>query len=87
MRLGLPIFGQPNYSTGTILPYEFVNPFQIFIIYVGLMTSGVAIYQISRKMYKKKVAGRAFLPFMALALVLAVIGVLIMMQPMQARGA
>lgn len=87
VRLGVPIFGQPNYSTGTILPYEFVNPFQIFIIYVGLMTSGVAIYQISRKMYKKKVARRAFLPFMILALVLAVVGVLIMMQPMQARGA
>lgn len=87
VRLGIPIFGQPNYSTGTILPYEFINPLQILIIYVGLMTSGVALYQISRKMYKKRAARRAFVPFLALAILLAVVGVLIMVQPMQARGA
>ncbi|MDB5082665.1 MAG: 4Fe-4S ferredoxin iron-sulfur binding protein [Chloroflexi bacterium] len=87
VRLGIPIFGPPNYSTGTILPYEFINPLQIFIIYVGLMCSGVALYQISRKMYKKKVARLASLPFIGLAILLAVVAVLIMVQPMQARGA
>ncbi len=85
-RLGLPIFGQPNWKTEPLLPYSWIQPLQFTIIYVGFMASGVAIYQISRKMYKKKVARRAMLAYLGLAFLLAVAAFLIMTQPMQARG-
>ncbi len=87
VRLGLPIFGQPNWKGGAILPYELIFPLQILMIYGGFMGSAIAIYQISRKMYKKKAARRAMLPFLILALLVGIIAVLIMTQPMQARGA
>ena len=86
VRIGLPIFGQPVWNTGTLLPYEVVTTLQLIIIYIGFMTSGVAIYQISRKMYKKRVAVRAMLPFLILALLLTVGAGLILTQTMAARG-
>ncbi len=85
-RLGLPILGQPRWNTGTILPYQFITTLQLIIIYIGFMASGIAIYQISRKMYKKKVARRAMLPFLALAFLLTLAAGLILTQTMAARG-
>lgn len=87
VKPGVPLFGRPNWESGAILPYDFIFPVQLLMIYGGFMGSALAIYQISRKMYKKKAARRAMLPFLLLALLLAVIAVLIMSQPMQARGA
>jgi polyferredoxin len=87
VKLGVPIFGQPNFESGAILPYGVIFPLQLVMIYGGFMGSAIAIYQISRKMYKKKAARRAMIPFIALALLLAVVAILIMTQPMQARGA
>ncbi len=86
VRLGIPILGQPQWQSGTLLPYEFIEPFQLLMIYGGLMLSGISLYQISRKMYKKKVAGRAMLPFLGLAVLLAIAAFLITTQPMQPRG-
>ncbi|HEX2912641.1 MAG TPA: 4Fe-4S binding protein [Chloroflexia bacterium] len=85
-RLGFPILGKPAWGNPGLLPYSVIFPLQLIVIYGGFMASGVAIYQISRKMYKKRVARTAMLPFMVLALVLAIAAVLIMAQPMQARG-
>jgi len=87
VRLGLPLLGQPDWNGGPILPYGLVFPLQLIMIYGGFMGSAVAIYQISRKMYKKKAARRAMLPYLVLALLLGLVAVLIMSQPMQARGA
>ncbi len=86
VRLGLPLFGRPSYSGGSLIPYDFIFPLQIIMIYGGLMGSALAIYQISRKLYKRKPSRRAMLPFLALALLLAIVAVLIMTQPMQTRG-
>lgn len=85
-RWGIPIFGQPQWQSGALLPYELIFPLQLVTIYGGFMASGIAIYQISRKMYKKKVARQAALPFLGLALLLGILAILIMTQPMQARG-
>ena len=87
VRLGLPLLGQPDWNGGPILPYGLVFPLQLIMIYGGFMGSAVAIYQISRKMYRKKAARRAMLPYLVLALLLGLVAVLIMSQPMQARGA
>lgn len=87
VKLGLPIFGRPDWASGAVLPYDVIFPLQLVMIYGGFMGSALAIYQISRKMYKKKAARRAMLPFLILALLLGVIAILIMAQPMQARGA
>ena len=86
-RLGLPIFGTPRWNTGSLLPYQFVSTAQLVILYIGLMSSGVAIYAISRKMYKRKVARRAMLPFLGLALLLAIVAALVLSLPMIPRGA
>lgn len=85
-RLGLPIFGDPQWKSEPLLPYNFIFPLQLIIVYGGFMASAVAIYQISRKMYKKKVARQAMLPYLGLALLVAVIAILVLSQPMQARG-
>jgi len=89
VTIGLPIFGQPDFTVGGIIPrdwYGIITPLQVTIIYVGFMISGISVWQISRKMYKRKIAGRATLGFAGLALLLAVVGILILLQPMQARG-
>ncbi len=85
-RLGLPILGRPQWRTEPLLPYEFIFPVQLILVYGGFMASGIAIYQISRKMYKKKVARRAMLAYLGLALLIAIAAALILAQPMQARG-
>jgi polyferredoxin len=87
VQLGAPIFGQPEWKVGPVLPYEIISPVQVFVVYAGFLVSAVTIYQISRKLFKKKVARVAMLPFLVLALVLAIVGATIVLQPMQARGA
>lgn len=84
---GLPILGQPSWKVDQVLPYQLISPLQLGILYIGFMVSGLSLYQISRKLYKKKVARLAMLPFLLLALVLLLAGGYIMLQPMQARGA
>ncbi len=86
VKLGFPLFGRSNFSGGSLLPYDFIFPLQLLMVYGGLMGSALAFFQISRKMYKRKPSRRALLPFLVLALVLAIIAVLILAQPMQARG-
>jgi polyferredoxin len=85
-NLGVPVFGQPNWIVSPILPYSWIFPLQVAMIYLGFMVSCVAIYNISRKLYKKKVARRAMFAWLALTLLIGVAGILILLQPMQARG-
>jgi hypothetical protein len=89
VKMGIPVFGQPDWAVSTVIPRDWlgaITPMQVLIVYVGFMISGVSIWQISHKMYKRKVAGKAALPFLFLTLLIAVFGILILLQPMQARG-
>jgi ferredoxin len=89
VNLGVPVLGQPDWTVANILPrewYNVISPLQVAIIYIGFMISGVSIWKISHKMYRRKVAPRASLAFAGLALLIGTLGILILLQPMQPRG-
>jgi hypothetical protein len=87
-RLGFPIFGQPQWATTALLPYNFILPLQLFFIYGGFLLSCFSLYQISRQLFvkKRKTARRALIAWLALAFLIALVAMYIMFQPMQARG-
>jgi hypothetical protein len=87
-QLGFPIFGQPQWATTALLPYNFILPLQLFFIYGGFLLSCLSLYQISRQLFvkKRKTARRTLIAWIALAFLIALVAMYIMFQPMQARG-
>jgi polyferredoxin len=79
--------GAPNWSLGPVVPGEWLIPFELFALEIGLLVSLVLLYFIARATFPTvRKARRAFAPWAATALLLAAAGAWIMTQPMAMRG-
>lgn len=79
--------GAPDWSLGPLVPDSWLLPLELVLLELGLLGSLVVLHYISRATYPdRSSARRAFVPWAALAIALAVVGAWIMTQPMAMRG-
>ncbi len=77
----------PDWSLGPLVPTDWLIPFEIVALEVGLIGSLVLLYFIARATFPTRRAVRlGFAPWALLAMVLAAAGAWIMTQPMAMRG-
>jgi ferredoxin len=79
--------GQPSWELGPAVPLDWLFPIQTCFLYLGLLGTLVALFQIAIHNYQHRhLALRAFLPWGALALLMLIAALWIMFQPMEMRG-
>lgn len=81
---GFAFAGDPQWQL-TGLPQALVNPLEIGFLSLGVMGSMLVAYKISERDHPKH-AGRAFLPWAGLCLLLVITAFWLMNQPMEMRG-
>jgi polyferredoxin len=79
--------GPPQWQFGPAVPLDWLFPIQTGFLYLGLLASLVALFQVALHHYPQRaVALRAFLPWGGLALLMLAAAIWIMFQPMEMRG-
>jgi hypothetical protein len=79
--------GAPNWNLGPVVPSEWLIPFELVALEVGLLGSLVLLYFIARATFTTvRQARRALVPWALTAVLLAAAGAWIMTQPMAMRG-
>jgi ferredoxin len=79
--------GAPDWSVGPVVPGNWLIPFELFALEIGLLLSLVVLYFIARATFDTvRQARRAFVPWAFSAILLAGAGAWIMTQPMAMRG-
>jgi hypothetical protein len=79
--------GAPDWSLGPLVPTDWLVPFELIALEVGLLASLVLLYFIARATFPTpRTARRALAPWALLAVMLAGAGAWIMTQPMAMRG-
>lgn len=79
--------GEPNWALGPLVPAAWLFPLQTIFLYMGLLGSLVAGFQIAVYHYRQRgVALRAFIPWGVLSLLMLAAALWIMFQPMEMRG-
>jgi hypothetical protein len=84
--LGLPA-GDPAWGLGPVVPERWLLPIELVFLQGGLLATLLVGYRIARREEgEKRRALRAFVPWAALATGLALVGMWLLMQPMEMRG-
>lgn len=83
--VGLPTFGPPRWDLGALLAGFRPLPLQYGLIGLGLLVTLTALLRIARRDTPAR-PGRAALPWLALALLLAAAALWVMSLPMEMRG-
>jgi polyferredoxin len=79
--------GSPNWSLGPLVPGDWLVPFELVMLEIGLLASLALLYFIARATFPSvRAARRAFAPWAMGAILLAGAGAWIMTQPMAMRG-
>jgi hypothetical protein len=79
--------GAPNWSLGPLVPGEWLIPFELFALEIGMLVSLVLLYFIARATFPTvHKARRAFAPWAVTAVLMTAAGAWIMTQPMAMRG-
>jgi hypothetical protein len=79
--------GAPNWSLGPLIPGEWLIPFELFVLEIGMLVSLVLLYFIARATFPTvRKARRAFAPWAVTAVLMTAAGAWIMTQPMAMRG-
>jgi ferredoxin len=87
--LGLPIFGEPDWSIAAIVSPEWrwLTPLSVVALEVGLFGTLLTLDRIAARRHRRRgAAWREVLPWALLAVALFCAGVWLMMQPMEMRG-
>ena len=85
--LGLPAAGEPRWGAGAMVPESWLLPIELVFLQAGLLFSLVAGFRIAERVEGARVpALRAFLPWAVLATILSLMGIWLLMQPMEMRG-
>ncbi len=85
--LGLPAGGAPQWGAGALVPESWLLPIELVFLQGGLLFSLVASFRIARREEgEKKTALGAFLPWAVLATILSLMGIWLLIQPMEMRG-
>lgn len=83
LDVGIGWLGQPNWALGPLLPAGWLDPLELVVLVVGVVASFEVVNG------RARAANDPFpaqLPWMALILLLAVAGIIIMFLPMEMRG-
>jgi hypothetical protein len=84
--LGLPL-GSPRTGSGTLVPEGWILPIQTVALEMGLLLSAAVAFRISLDIFgDRRVALRASLPWVAIAVALSLAGIWLLLQPMEMRG-
>jgi len=79
--------GEPQWQLGPIVPFDWLFPIQAVLLYLGLLGSLVAAFQIGMSQYRRRhIALRAFIPWAILLMLMLAAALWIMFQPMEMRG-
>ncbi len=85
--LGLPLLGTPAWTLGPLVPESWLLPMELLFLELGLLVSVVVAHHIARREVGSGArALKASLPWATLALALSVVGVWLLLQPMEMRG-
>jgi polyferredoxin len=85
--LGLASGGAPRWGMGAMVPEGWLLPVGVACLQLGLVWTLVAAFRIARRTEAERaVAGRAFLPWATLATTLTLVGIWLLLQPMEMRG-
>jgi polyferredoxin len=85
--LGLVAGTAPRWGLGAMVPESWLLPVEIVFLQGGLLWTLVAAFRIARRNeLATEAARRAFLPWAALATTLTLVGIWLLMQPMEMRG-
>jgi hypothetical protein len=84
VELGVPALGRPRWQLGG-LPERFVYPLELGLLGLGLVGSWLVAWRLASRDVPTA-APRAFSPWAALHLLLAVVAVWLLSQPMEMRG-
>jgi polyferredoxin len=85
--LGFAILGAPRHGLGPIVPDTWIFPVQLFLLELGMLVSIGAAYRIARREEGSgRMAWRAMMPWAVLAAGLSVLGIWLLLQPMEMRG-
>ena len=85
--LGVPIFGQPRWGMGQVVPTAWLVPIELVLLQVGALVSLVTSFRIAEfDALDETSAMGAFLPWAVLIVLLSLVGVWLLLQPMEMRG-
>jgi len=85
--LGVPLLGSPAWTLGPLVPESWLLPLELLFLEMGLLASLVVAVRIAqREVGEGPRALRGALPWGILALTLSVVGIWLLLQPMEMRG-
>jgi ferredoxin len=86
-ELGFPFLGSPAWTLGPLVPESWLLPLELFLLELGFLASLVVALRIAeREVGPGPRALKAALPWGVLVVVLSVVGIWLLLQPMEMRG-
>jgi len=86
-ELGFPFLGSPAWTFGPLVPESWLLPLELFLLELGFLASLVVALRIAeREVGRGPRALKAALPWGVLVAVLSLVGIWLLLQPMEMRG-